>query len=125
MKDKIRLLAPDISTKGVDHRGAIYSYVPHNAILEFVYIDTKQGVTRGHHYHEEYDEYIMLMQGEGLYVCPQPNGTVEHIIMGAGQAIHIPQGCPHTFVPLTDCKSVSMLTKPWNQCDRPLTPYSL
>lgn len=118
---KIQILTPDINDLAVDHRGAIYSYVPKDNIVEFVYINTKQGVTRGDHYHEEFDEYIMLVDGEGIYVELLEDGTKRKIVMAAGQTIYIPRLTPHTFIPLTDCKSVSFLTKTWNSCDKPIT----
>lgn len=120
MSGKIQLLVPDINDKAIDHRGAIYSFVPFDKIVEFVYIDTKAGVTRGHHYHTEFNEYILLVHGEGIYLEPLENGTTRKIVMGAGQAIYIPVGAIHTFVPLTDCKAVSMLTKQWNDCKQPI-----
>jgi len=122
MTGRIQLLEPNISDKAIDNRGAIYSYIPYDNLVEFVYIDTKQGVTRGHHYHEEFDEYIMLVNGEGIYLEKLEDGSTRKIVMGAGQTIYIPRLTPHTFVPLTDCKSVSMLTKAWDSCNKPITP---
>lgn len=121
MTGRIQVLSPDINDKAVDHRGAIYSYVPYNAIVEFVYIDTKAGVTRGNHFHTEFDEYIMLTHGEGIYLEPLEDGVTRKIVMAPGQTIYIPVGVPHTFVPLTDCKAVSFLTKQWNHCETPIT----
>ena len=122
MNGRIQLLEPDIADKAVDHRGAIYSYVPQQAIVEFVYIDTKQGVTRGDHYHKEFDEYIMLVHGEGIYLEQLEDSTVRKIVMGTGYTVYIPAYTPHTFFPLTDCKSVSFLTKRWNDSKEPITP---
>jgi oxalate decarboxylase/phosphoglucose isomerase-like protein (cupin superfamily) len=119
---RIQLLTPDINDKAVDHRGAIYSYIPHDSIVEFVYIDTKAGVTRGHHYHTEFDEYIMLVHGEGIYLEPLEDGTTRKIVMAPGFVVYIPVNTPHTFVPLSDCKSVSFLTKRWDDCANPITP---
>ena len=62
----------------------------------------------------------MLVEGEGIYECPEQN---DKFVVGPGQVIYIPVGCPHTFVPLADCKSVSLLTKPWDQCAEPITSY--
>lgn len=121
MTGKIQLLTPEISDKSLDHRGAIFSYIPYHNLVEFVYIDTKQGTSRGHHYHKELDEYIVLTHGEGLYVELLADGNTKKIIIGAGQSIYIPAYTPHTFIPLTDCKSVSMLTKKWNECIEPIT----
>ena len=106
----IKIFNPVINDYAVDHRGAIYSYVPLDSIREICYITTRAGVERGHHYHKEFDEYIMLAQNE-------------KIVVGPGQMIYIPIGCPHTFIPVTDCKSVSLLTKPWNECHEPITRY--
>jgi len=122
MTGKIQLLAPDINDKGVDNRGAIYSYIPMDSIVEFVYIDTKAGVRRGQHFHTEFDEYILLVHGEGLYLETLEDKTIRKIIFGPGQCIYIPSGTAHTFVPLTDCKQVSFLTKRWNDCINPITP---
>ena len=119
---RIQLLTPDINDKAVDHRGAIYSYIPFDSIVEFVYIDTKAGVTRGHHYHTEFDEYIMLVHGEGIYLEPLEDGTTRKIVMAPGFVVYIPANTPHTFVPLSDCKSVSFLTKRWDDCANPITP---
>jgi oxalate decarboxylase/phosphoglucose isomerase-like protein (cupin superfamily) len=119
---RIQLLTPDINDKAVDHRGAIYSYIPYNNIVEFVYIDTKAGVTRGHHFHTEFDEYIMLVHGEGIYLEPLEDGTTRKIVMAPGFVVYIPVNTPHTFVPLSDCKSVSFLTKRWDDCATPITP---
>jgi mannose-6-phosphate isomerase-like protein (cupin superfamily) len=125
MTGKIQLLTPDINDKAVDARGAIYSYVPKDAIVEFCYIVTNLGSTRGHHYHKEFDEYIMLVEGEGIYLELLDDKTVRKIVMGPGQTIYLPRLTPHTFVPLTACKSVSFLTKPWNDCDEPITGVNL
>jgi oxalate decarboxylase/phosphoglucose isomerase-like protein (cupin superfamily) len=119
---RIQLLTPDINDKAVDHRGAIYSYIPYDSIVEFVYIDTKAGVTRGHHYHTEFDEYIMLVHGEGIYLEPLADGATRKIVMAPGFVVYIPANTAHTFVPLSDCKSVSFLTKRWDDCANPITP---
>lgn len=124
MTGKIVLLEPGISDRAVDQRGAIYSYIPQDSIVEFVYIHTKQGTVRGQHYHEEFDEYIMLVHGEGIYIEPLENGTNRKIIMAPGQTIYIPKNTAHTFVPLTDCKSISMLTKTWDSCSKPMTLFT-
>ena len=121
MTGQIKLLEPDIADKAVDSRGAIYSFVPKDAVVEFCYISTKQGSTRGHHYHKEFDEYILLVEGEGIYLEKINDTTNRKIVVGPGQAIYIPKLTPHTFVPLTDCKSVSLLTKRWDHSLEPIT----
>ena len=121
MTGRIQVLQPDINDKGIDHRGAIFSYVPYTPIVEFVYIDTKAGVTRGNHYHEEFEEYIMIVNGEGVYVETLDDGTKRKIIVGPGVTIYIPTFTAHTFYPITDCKAISLLTKRWDDSVKPVT----
>ena len=123
MTSRIKILEPDINEKGVDHRGAIFSYIPKDPIVEFVYIHSKPAGVRGKHFHKHFDEYIMMMQGDGIYYEPLSDGSERKIIIGAGQTIYIPKHTPHTFYPLTECKAVSMLTEKWNDFEDPITPY--
>lgn len=123
MTSRIKILEPDINEKGVDHRGAIFSYIPKDPIVEFVYIHSKPAGVRGKHFHKHFDEYIMMMQGDGIYYEPLSDGSERKIIIGAGQTIYIPKHTPHTFYPLTECKVVSMLTAKWNDFEDPITPY--
>ena len=85
MNGRIQLMTPDISDKAVDARGAIYSFVPKDAIVEFCYITTRAGVTRGHHYHKEFDEYIMLVDGEGIYLEPLKTAQLEKLSWEPGK----------------------------------------
>jgi len=124
VNSKIQFLKPNIGDKAVDHRGAIYSFIPQDAIVEFVYLHTVAGVTRGHHLHKEFDEYIMLVEGEGIYIENMSDGKTTKHVIGPGQTIYIPAFTSHTFIPLKECKSVSFLTKKWNDCQEPITPTS-
>lgn len=123
MTGKIKLLEPDIGDKAVDDRGAIFSYVPKDAIVEFVYVYSKPTGVRGKHFHKHFDEYIMMVDGEGIYYEPLEGGDERKIIVGSGQTIYIPKYTPHTFYPLVECKAVSLLTAKWNDFEDPITPY--
>jgi len=103
MNGKIKFILPDINDKAIDSRGAIYSFIPHDEIVEFCYVTTKSGHARGHHYHKEFDEYLMLVDGEGIYLELLDDGTVRKIVIGAGQTLYVPRLTPHTFIPITDC----------------------
>jgi mannose-6-phosphate isomerase-like protein (cupin superfamily) len=115
----IKLLKPDINLDTLkDGRGGIFTYYPEkDTIKEWSYIVTFKGEQRGHHYHEEFDEYILLIEGHGCYFDDQGNA----ILIGSGDCIYLPQKTKHTFMPLSDCKMVAMLTKRWDQCEKPIT----
>lgn len=125
MTGKIQLLQPDINDNALDQRGAIFSFIPHDSIVEWCYIYTKPNNTRGHHYHKEFDEYIMLVEGEGIYFELMENNQKRKIVVGPGTTIYVPRNTPHTFFPLTECKSVSFLTKKWNDCKEPITKIDM
>ena len=118
---QIQLLEPAISDTGLDTRGAVYTYVPDQDIKEFNYIFTRAGSNRGYHCHEEFDEYVMLVEGEMIIVELLENNFNKKIVMAPGQTVKIPQAVPHVFVSLTDCKFINFLTRPWHLCNRPIT----
>jgi len=121
MEGKLQLLEIDINDLAVDNRGVIYSFVPKDPIVEFCYQYTNKGATRGFHHHEEFDEYVMLVDGEWIYTEYLYDRGTRKIVMGTGQTIYIPRLTPHSFVAISDCKSVSFLTKKWNDCAKPIT----
>jgi len=123
MSGRIQILNPEIGEKAIDERGAILSYVPKDAIVEFVYVHSKPTAIRGKHFHKHFDEYIIMVNGEGIYYEPLEDGTERKIIIGPGQAIYIPKFTPHTFYPLNECKALSLLTAKWNDFLDPITPY--
>ena len=63
----------------------------------------------------------ILKDKNNIYLEKINETNTRKIVMGPGQAIYIPSGTPHTFVPLTDCKSISLLTKRWDHCLEPIT----
>ena len=119
---KIIKLDPDINPITVkDGRGIISTFYPQTEdIKEWSYIVTLKGSVRGHHYHKEFDEYIMFVEGEGVYT-ELTNDRELMTPVSAGDCIYLPKGVPHTFYPTADCKMIAMLTKRWNDCEEPIT----
>lgn len=117
---KINILNPIIADTGMDDRGVVYTYVPDQDIKEFNYIFSRAGSNRGYHCHEEFDEYVMLVEGEMIIVETLATGT-RKIVLGPGQTVHIPRSVQHVFVSVTDCKFINFLTKPWHLCHTPIT----
>jgi oxalate decarboxylase/phosphoglucose isomerase-like protein (cupin superfamily) len=103
-----------------DGRGAIFSYIPNHPIVEWTHQFIKAGKLRGNHCHPEFDEYILLVSGNGVEVAKNPDGTETRIDMSKGTCIFIPKGTYHVFLSITDCESVSFLTKKWDDCTQPI-----
>ena len=120
---KIIKLDPDINPITVkDGRGIISTYYPQTEdIKEWSYIVTLKGSVRGHHYHKEFDEYIMFVEGSGVYTELSEDGKELVTPVATGDCIFIPKFVPHTFYPTSDSKAIALITKKWNDCDEPLT----
>lgn len=114
----ISLLKPSVNLNTLkDGRGGIFTYYPQkDAVREWNYIVTFKGEERGNHHHEEFDEYIMFVEGHGCY----HNKNGESVLVGPGDCVYLPRGTEHTFTPLSDCKMVAMLTKRWDECENPI-----
>jgi dTDP-4-dehydrorhamnose 3,5-epimerase-like enzyme len=109
-----------------DGRGAIFSFVPKVPIVEWTHQFIKSGKVRGNHCHPEFDEYILLVSGEGMEVEKNTEtGDEEFHYMAKGECIFIPRNTYHVFLAITDCESVSFLTKRWNDCDKPIIHENL
>mgnify|MGYP001308688764 FL=1 len=119
---KIIKLDPDINPITVkDGRGIISTFYPQTEdIKEWSYIVTLKGSVRGHHYHKEFDEYIMFVEGSGVYT-ELTDGEELVTPVATGDCIFIPRLTPHTFYPTSDSKAIALITKKWNDCDEPLT----
>lgn len=104
-----------------DGRGGIFTFYPQDLpIVEWNLIITRAGANRGFHYHEEFQEYSIIVEGHGLYVSKHDNGESYSINVAEGDCITLPPYTPHAFYAVTEVKMVAMLTKRWNDCDRPI-----
>jgi mannose-6-phosphate isomerase-like protein (cupin superfamily) len=105
-----------------DGRGGIFTFFPvTDAVQEWSYIVTLKGSQRGHHYHKEFDEHIMFVEGSGVYLELCEDGTELTMPVASGDCIFLPRLVPHTFIPMSDCKMVAMITKRWDDCVEPIT----
>ncbi len=124
---KMKSVLPSCNLNTIrDGRGAIFSFVPDAPIVEFTHQFIKSGKIRGNHCHPEFDEYILLVAGEGVEIEKGPEGGEDPFIyLGPGDCIFIPRGVYHVFQAITECQSVSFLTKRWNDCERPIVHENL
>ncbi|MBA3619302.1 MAG: cupin domain-containing protein [Acidothermales bacterium] len=90
-------------------------------IVEWNLIFTKSGENRGFHYHKEFDEYVLVVEGHGAYVSREADGGSSFLKVAAGDCLHFPTRTPHTLHAITDMRMVALLTKRWNDCSEPMT----
>ena len=104
-----------------DQRGAIFSYIPKKPIYEWTHQFINKGKVRGNHFHPEFDEYILIVSGSGMEVEKDIETSKENkIYLAKGDCVYIPKNTYHVFLAITDCESVSFLTKRWDDCKNPI-----
>ena len=92
--------------------------------MEWTHQTIIKGKLRGNHYHPEFDEYILLVSGQGAII--EKGEKEDHFLrMSKGMCVYIPKNTSHVFLATTDCESVSFLTKPWNDCENPIIHENL
>lgn len=105
-----------------DGRGGIFTYLPPTAIVELTVILTRPGEHRGYHYHKEFDEYILVLEGHGIYVELDKQGKVlQHFKVSFGDCLHFPIGCIHALHCLSEMRMIAALSKRWEDCVEPIT----
>lgn len=124
---KIEELKPSSNLDTIrDGRGGIFTFIPKDPIVEFNYNIIKAGKVRGNHYHPEFDEYFLLVKGEGVIITrDDPNAEDEFIFLSPGHCTYTPKGTRHVFVAITDCVAIAMLTKKWDKCENPIIHENL
>lgn len=131
---KIKLVTPHCNLGTIaDNRGVILNWtLPKQTIKEFNLIQTNKGDFRGFHYHKEFNEWVLITQGQVIYFEYVPpecqkerviKGESQYpfILMGPGDCIYFEINVPHTMKALTDVSMVAMLDKKWSDCLEPLT----
>ena len=119
---KYGLFKPTCNIETVlDGRGGILTWVPKEPIKEFNMLYFTPGAARGDHYHPEFTEYFLVVEGSGIMVY-QEHGTQnkEVINMSRGDCVYSKPGISHAFHAITNVVSVAMLTKPWDDCNPPI-----
>ena len=119
--NRIKRLAPEIAPITYkDGRGVISTFYPSVPIVEFNLITTHKGAFRGGHFHNEFDEYTLMVTGGGVYVELDGDTELSETV-ATGDCLYIPKDVPHVFYPTADTQMVSLLTKRWNECKEPIT----
>jgi len=104
-----------------DGRGGIFTWVPKEPIREFNLVQFSKGKIRGNHYHPEFNEYILVVDGTFSVITKDPSTQKElAMIASKGMCLYMPKGTSHALVASSDATCVSFLTKPWNDCENPI-----
>ena len=120
--EKMEVFVPTCNIETVkDGRGGIFTWVPQDKLMEFNMLYFTPGTTRGNHFHPEFIEYFLVVDGSGIAVTKDKGGDVErNIHLSKGSCIRTPIGVVHTIYAITPLTAVAMLTKPWDDCDNPI-----
>lgn len=105
-----------------DGRGGIFTWVPSEPILEFNLIYYNPGSLRGLHYHPEFVEYLLIVDGSGVLVSrdgPSNEGVERIIHLSKGVCVRMPPGVTHTVYAIAPMTGVAMLTRKWDDCEVP------
>lgn len=104
-----------------DGRGAIFTWLPDLPIVEFNMLYFLPNKIRGNHYHPEFVEYFLIVDGTVIMVTKDP-ATGKEINMHAsrGTCFRTPPNTPHAVHAITQSLCISMLTKPWDKCNQPI-----
>ena len=119
---RVEILQPSCNIATVqDGRGGIFTWLPREPVLEFNMIYFQPGKTRGNHFHPEFNEYFLVVEGSGVMVWKVNVSDPDNIIhMSKGTCVRTPIGVAHAFYAITPVTAIAMLTKEWDKCDPPI-----
>jgi mannose-6-phosphate isomerase-like protein (cupin superfamily) len=104
-----------------DGRGAIFTWVPEEPILEFNMLYFLPNKIRGNHYHPEFVEYFLVVEGTVVMVTKDPEtGKEVNMHASRGTCFRTPPNTPHAVHAVTQAICIAMLTKPWDRCKSPI-----
>ena len=103
-----------------DGRGGIFTWVPPEPILEWNMLIFHPNKIRGNHYHLEFVEYFMVVEGYGTMVSKDKEGKEVFFHLSKGQCLRIPIGIPHAFHAIEFTTAMAFLTKRWDDCNPPI-----
>ena len=118
---KYEILRPTCNLQTVfDGRGGIFTWVPKDSIQEFNMLYFTPGAIRGNHYHPEFTEYFLVVEGSGVMVFKTSETNEEIVHMSKGVCTRAEPGIAHAFHAITPVTAVAMLSKPWDTCKPPI-----
>ena len=120
----IKVLHPTCNLDTIkDGRGGIFTWIPEEPIVEFNMLFFKPGKTRGFHYHPEFIEYLLCVDGNGVLIArkdARDPKTEEVISLSKGVCTRAEKESYHTVYSITEMTLVAMLTKRWDKSTPPI-----
>jgi dTDP-4-dehydrorhamnose 3,5-epimerase-like enzyme len=104
-----------------DGRGAIFTWIPDEPILEFNMLYFLPSKIRGNHYHPEFTEYFLIVDGTVVMVTKDlKTGKEVNMHASKGTCFKTPPHTAHAVHAITQSTCISMLTKEWDKCQAPI-----
>jgi len=104
-----------------DGRGAIFTWLPNEPIVEFNMLYFLPNKIRGNHYHPEFTEYFLVVEGSVVMVTKDPEtGKEINMLASKGVCFKTPANTPHAVHAITNSTCISLLTKPWDESLKPI-----
>src|SRR3989344_1941281 len=119
---KIEILGTNCNLDTVrDGRGGIFTWYPKEPIVEVNMLYFTAGSHRGYHYHPEFVEYFLVVEGTLVLITKDsPEAPEEHLHMTKGTFIRTPKGIPHAYHAITPVIAIAMLSNKWNDSNPPI-----
>ena len=120
----VKIIKPSCNLETVkDGRGGIFTWIPEKPIVEFNMLYFNPGKTRGFHFHPHFEEYLLVVDGNGTLVTrkkAEDKKSEEFIHLSKGTCTHTTENTYHTVYAITAMTIVAMLTKRWDHSDPPI-----
>jgi dTDP-4-dehydrorhamnose 3,5-epimerase-like enzyme len=104
-----------------DGRGAIFTWLVDTQIVEFNMLYFHPNKIRGNHFHPEFTEYFLVVDGTVVMVTKDPvTGKELNMHASKGICFRTPPNTPHAVHAVTQSICISLLTKQWDKCEKPI-----
>ena len=120
----VTIIMPTCNLETVkDGRGGIFTWLPKEPLVEFNMLYFNPGKVRGFHFHPEFTEYLLVVNGNGTIVYrddPNDKKNEKFIHLSKGICTRTDKNTWHTVYAITEMTIVAMLTKRWDDCKPPI-----
>ena len=109
-----------------DGRGAIFTWIPDQPIVEFNMLYFLPNKIRGNHYHPEFTEFFLVVDGTVVMVTKDlETGKEINMHASKGTCFKTPPNTAHAVHAITEATCISLLTKEWDKSTPPIVHEDL